>query len=288
MAQQFTNLVVFTEQGERFTVVLNGLRINEKPETNVKIADLNTEYYKAKIVFDDANIPDMDKNIMLKYGSEVTYVIKKNKKGEYVMNYFSEAPLAQLPPPPPNQTRIVYGQVPPNNGIVIRGGTTTTTTTTTTVSDPNVVSGNVNVNGINMNVTISDPYMTGSSTTTTTYSSTTTGTTVDNSGTTYVQEGCMYPMGSNDFSSAKSSISSKSFEDSKLTVAKQIIDANCVSSQQVKEIMLLFSFEETRLDFAKYAYHKVTDPNNYYKLNDAFSYETSIDELNQHIQSNRR
>lgn len=290
MAQQTTNLVVFAEQGERFTVVLNGLRINDQPETNVKVSDLNTEYYKIKIVFDDAKIPDMDKTVMLKFGSEVTYNIKKNNKGEYVLRWLSETPIAQVPPPPPTQRVIVYNQVPPNDGIVIRGGiTTTTTTTTTTTGGTNVVGATVDVGGVGMNVVITDN--TGgmtTGTTTTTYSTTTTTTTTGGTTGQVITEGCVYPMTSGDFNSAKGSISSKSFEDSKLTTAKQIVDANCLTSQQVKEIMGLFSFEESKLDFAKYAYNKVTDPNNYYKINDAFTFESSISELDSYIKSNPR
>jgi len=47
--------------------------------------------------------------------------------------------------------------------------------------------------------------------------------------------------------------------------------------------MLLFSFEATRLDFAKFAYKYTYDISNYYKLNDAFTFESSIEELNNFI-----
>jgi len=95
--------------------------------------------------------------------------------------------------------------------------------------------------------------------------------------------GCAWPMAPADFSSVKNSISSKSFEDSKLTIAKQVVGSNCLLCSQVKEIMLLFSFEDTRLDFAKFAYGHTYDIGNYYMLNDAFTFESSIDELNEYI-----
>ncbi|MBU0763999.1 MAG: DUF4476 domain-containing protein [Bacteroidetes bacterium] len=86
-----------------------------------------------------------------------------------------------------------------------------------------------------------------------------------------------------EFLAAKQSIRSKDFEDSKLTIAKQIINAKCLTTLQVKEIMLLFDFEDTRLQFAKYAYGYTYDLSNYYLLNDAFEFESSIDELNDYI-----
>jgi hypothetical protein len=47
--------------------------------------------------------------------------------------------------------------------------------------------------------------------------------------------------------------------------------------------MKLFSFEATKLEFAKYAYNKVSDKENYYLVNDAFQFESSIEELNENI-----
>ena len=54
-------------------------------------------------------------------------------------------------------------------------------------------------------------------------------------------------------------------------------------AEQVKEIMLLFDFESTRLEFAKEAYSYTYDLDNYYILNDAFDFESSISELNEFI-----
>lgn len=97
--------------------------------------------------------------------------------------------------------------------------------------------------------------------------------------------GCPWPMAEGSFATAKQSISSKSFEDSKLTIAKQIAGSNCLLCSQVKEIMMLFSFEDSRLEFAKLAYKHTFDIGNYFQLNDAFKFESSIDDLNQFINS---
>ena len=47
----------------------------------------------------------------------------------------------------------------------------------------------------------------------------------------------------------------------------------------------MFSFEDSKLDFAKYAYERTYDIDNYYKVNDAFTFESSVDELNEYIQA---
>jgi hypothetical protein len=179
-------------------------------------------------------------------------------------------------------------------------GSTTTSTTTTTTTTYSGTTDNVNMGvgvpggsiGINININDGTGGMGTSSTTTTTTTTTSSSTTT--SGTTTApapapasSNTCYYPMSSSDFDKAKASVQSKSFEDSKFTVAKQILNTNCMSSAQVKEIMMLFSFEETKLDWAKYAYGKTTDPQNYFQLNDGFQFETSIDELNKYIESHK-
>lgn len=51
--------------------------------------------------------------------------------------------------------------------------------------------------------------------------------------------------------------------------------------------MFLFNFESTRLELAKYAYGHTYDIANYYMLNDAFTFESSIEELNNYIKGYR-
>lgn len=91
---------------------------------------------------------------------------------------------------------------------------------------------------------------------------------------------CMSPM---EFMQLKNSIENKSFESSKLQIAKQALAYNYFTSAQVTDLMSVFSFESTRLDFAKSAYARVIDKQNYYLVNDVFSFSSSIQDLNQYI-----
>ncbi len=88
-----------------------------------------------------------------------------------------------------------------------------------------------------------------------------------------------YGMSDQQFNSLKASIQSKSFDSSKLTIAEQAASSNYFTSEQVYEIAQLFDFESTKLDFAKYAYPKVVDKGNYYVVNNAFTFESSITDL---------
>lgn len=97
--------------------------------------------------------------------------------------------------------------------------------------------------------------------------------------------GCGFAMGASDFNSLKSSLSAQQFEDSKLTIAKQALSGNCLNANQVRELAKLFTYEENKLEIVKACYPKTTDQQNFYKVNDVFTYSSSVDELNSFINS---
>jgi len=88
---------------------------------------------------------------------------------------------------------------------------------------------------------------------------------------------------SNDFVQAKESLRKEWFENKRLEAAKQIIDQNYFTSQQVKEMVLLFTYENNRLDIAKYAYGKTVDKGNYFIMNDAFTFNSNKEKLSEYI-----
>jgi Domain of unknown function (DUF4476) len=299
-AAQTSNAILFTENGEKFTAILNGVKQNEKPETNVKITGLNAEFYKLKVIFENTALGEKNMNLYIHLGTETSYSIRKNNKGEYVLRLVSEVPVAQAPASTPMQTVVVYHAAPQAPAT----GTQTIQTTTTTISEgnPDNISLNmgINVNDAGGSVSIQASGMDmEEETTTVTHTTTTTTTTTTNANIAPASQvvaylpgytgpiGCPMPMASNEFHDLRSSISSKTFEDTRMTIAKQVLSDRCILASQVKEVMLLFTFEDNRLDFAKFAYDKTYDIGNYFKVNDAFTFETSIEELNQYIDSRR-
>jgi hypothetical protein len=90
-------------------------------------------------------------------------------------------------------------------------------------------------------------------------------------------------MSPQEFAAAQNAIGRQAFDDDRLTVAMQVAAGNRLSAAQVRMLMELFSFESTRLAFAKQAYGHVIDPYNYWAVNDGFRFSSSIDELGAHI-----
>lgn len=270
--QRVGHLTVFSEDGDKFFLILNGEKQNTVAIPNIRVEDLTQPFYSAKIVFEDASIePIQKKNLQISDMNgtlmDVTYRIKKDKGGKVKMTAFSSVEV---------QPDFV---APQNTTVVHWGAPVQTTTTTTTTTTRNVANASMNVNGtsISINVNDDDPFA-ESQTTTTTRRTTTTSTTNNNQG-----NGCAWPMNNNDFIAAKRSVSSASFEDTKLSTAKSIISANCLSVGQVVELCRLFDFEQTKLTFAKDAYSRTIDKNNYFKVSEVFDFDTSKDELNAFI-----
>ncbi len=289
MAQPTSNLIVFAEQGEKFWLILNGVKQNVDPQTNVKVTGLNAPNYKAKIIFENNNLPDLDENVYLMDGGnpmigEYTYNIKTNNKGKYVMRGVSAVPIAQALPPAVGQTVIVFGAPP----VALVQQTTTTTTTTGTSGD-NVNVG-MNVGGVNAGVNVNTNMGSGTYTETTHTTTTTTGYETHPSQVVYVNGysgpvGCPMPMDAGSFSSAKNSISNADFESTKSDMVKNIIGSNCVTTDQAVEIVHLFDFESTKLEMAKFIYPHVYDKGNYFKMNNVFNFDSSKSDLSKFVGS---
>ena len=302
------NLTVFSENGAKFYLVLNGERYNDVAQTNIRIEELPNPYYNCKIIFEDKSLPEISKNALMLTDAngvmqDVTYRIKKDNKGKNVLRFFSFVPAQQNMVRPANcatyrfgAPNMLVGNAPGNVG------TTTTTIQQTTINPATNV--NVSVGGVGMNVNITDPVLGGSMTTTTTTTTTRTNA-YSNDG--YDDDGyqrsnsrnnrrndasdrrggCNMAMSNANFDEAKRTVANNGFDETRLSTAKQIISSNCLNTNQIVSLLNIFSFEESKLDFAKYAYDYCTDRNNYFKVSNAFSFESSKTELNNYTQSMR-
>lgn len=315
-------LVLFTENGENFTAVLNGSKANEAPASRVRATDLNQEFYQVRIDFEDQALPDFNSNIALEKGMETTAIIKQNKKGRYVVRMYGTTalssvevePVAEYVPLPSGSQEVIVEEevvevIPQTDNTSVTTTTTTTTKGTTTgTQSKDGVDIEMTVPGMDVKVKMDIPVleMDVDMNVETEYTETVT-TTTTTSGTQSklsrpiedVKEeeiavaipgyngpiGCDWPVSDDSFESALTSIESKTFEDSKLTMAKQYAKSNCLKAAHVKAIMSTFDFEETKLDFAKFAYDFTYDKGNYYQVNDAFDFELTIDDLNEFLES---
>lgn len=322
-AQQTSDLVFFTDDGTKFTLVVDGDVKNEEPATRVVATGIRNESPVVIVRFADAGIPQMRKPGYFPLGKEYTVMITTNKKGERVLRPTGEAELGTAKPEAPVKPRpegfaddkpVTTAPATTVEQSVGIGGVEQTTSVTVVEQSGTTGGENIQINmgingmGINMGVRVDDGMgMGGSSTTTTTTTRTTTTTTTTGGTVTTapvtpapapVREpevyrmpgysgpvGCGMPMSGTEFADARRSIESQSFEETRMTLARQIGRDRCFTTDQVKGIMGVFSFEDTKLEFAKYAYDRTHDIGNYYKVNEAFTFSSSVDELNKYIQT---
>ncbi|MEM6829538.1 MAG: hypothetical protein AAF551_03415, partial [Bacteroidota bacterium] len=122
---QGSNLIFFAEEGENFTAYVNGRKINDEPTSRVQVDGINEDFAQVKIAFETPGAPDVKSPMMIDPGKEMTSVIKKNKKGKYVMRLVSSvnAPEAQT-----QTTAVPVPQTTPKPAQP-------TTTTSTTMDD---------------------------------------------------------------------------------------------------------------------------------------------------------
>lgn len=94
-------------------------------------------------------------------------------------------------------------------------------------------------------------------------------------------------MNDREFSRVLQSIEKEWLESNKLKSATQIVRNNMLTSAQVKQMLILFSFENDKLELAKVAYANTTDKRNYNMIYDVFSFNSSKDELARYIRNFR-
>lgn len=92
-----------------------------------------------------------------------------------------------------------------------------------------------------------------------------------------------YAMTEGEFCEFISTLKHLNFDSSRLQVARQITSTRYLTTDQVVQIMDLFSFDSSRLDFAKFAYSRTVDKNNYFKTYNLLAFDSSINELSDYI-----
>jgi len=100
-------------------------------------------------------------------------------------------------------------------------------------------------------------------------------------------EGYASGMNDREFKNVLQAIDKEWLESNKLKSATQVVKTNSVTTAQVEQILLMFSFENNKLELAKQAYANTVDKRNYSRLMDVFSFHSSKVELERYIQRYR-
>ena len=87
------------------------------------------------------------------------------------------------------------------------------------------------------------------------------------------------PMDNRSFDMLLQALRRENFEKTRLDIAKQSVDRNAFTSEQVKFMVKCFAFDSNKLELAKYAYDHTVDKNNYFIIYEALDFSSSRREL---------
>jgi Domain of unknown function (DUF4476) len=83
-------------------------------------------------------------------------------------------------------------------------------------------------------------------------------------------------------------VRARSFSDQKVLLAKQALADSDIRSEDLRRLLQSgFDFDQGKLELAKFAYPRVADRQNFYRVYDTFSFDSSIREMQQYIEQNR-
>jgi len=263
---QETHINVFSDKGERFWVIINGIKQNTKASQHVKVTKLAGEFWKMRVVFENQNIPEISQNVgTMEKNQELTYQVKQNRKGEYVVRPFSMTAITNgtVETTVPYHASEITEKQPDNNPTI-----DTKTGFSLKVNEKGF-DVKVNINDNNQNIKMQE--ITNDNIPN--FNPDNTNNNINRSNI------CWQATNDNDFQQAKKAVEAEAFEENKIKVAKQFMKNNCLSVIQIEDIMASFSFEDNKLEYAKYAYDFCVDKKNYYQLNSAFAFNDSKDAL---------
>ncbi len=100
---QNCSFTIFNNSGQQFFVIMNGIKQNSIPQTNVKVSGMSLGAYSVKVIFADGKTGDLDKNVYFTEGGDhLARILIKGKKRK--LQYFGVSDGSQpiqLPRPIP-------------------------------------------------------------------------------------------------------------------------------------------------------------------------------------------
>ncbi len=245
-----STLSIFSEHGEQFYLVLNGVNQNNVPTSKIRVEGLPQFGNDVQIMFADNRTAGIRRNVNIADpldGRAVNMTLKieqrdgrawlkffkcrelehnfKPERDEYVMNYG-------------NPNRLVY---PQDGGYVETGGQGYTQDQQYNQAPPPPPPPPAPV-------------------------------AMDNAS----------------FNDALKAIKRVMFDDSRMTTVKTVLGPNYVNTMQVRSVCNTFSFADGKLDVIRYLYPKTVDQGNMYKLADMFGFDSDKEALNKIILENQR
>ena len=266
-------MIFFTQNEEKFYLVVNGVQQNNKPSSNVKISGMAAPMqYNIRIKFEKDNIVINDK-VSLLPNTEKTWIIQP-KNGNYVIKFSGQIEIGNEMQDKPfvsgEQEEIIYN--PQVNMSANQDGFSMNMNT-----GEESVNISMDASGMNSNV------KTNSTSSNTAYSKHQYAykENVDRP----INRDCNNPINSMDFKNELHRVNTQTSNAGKKLVAEKIAKAFCLTSKQVYLLCNELTFSNDKLELAKLCYTHCYDPENYEEVYKCFSISATVKELDDYINS---
>ena len=231
-AESGSSLTIFSENGDQFFLVINGIKQNNYLQTKVRVEDLPQAVNDIQVLFGDNFTREIEKRVTISdpiEGKPISLVLKivRTEGGHAKLRFLKSTELMHDYHPEQDEYVMHFGHDIIRHEVV-----------NNPPPPPPVPIGPI-------------------------------------------------AMDERAFNDLKRSINDASFEDTKLSTAKTALNNNFVTTNQVIELCSLFSFENNKLEIAKFAYKKTVDQNNYFNVGNVFSFDSSRKSLNDFISDKR-
>lgn len=292
---QTGNISVYSDKGLKFTVVLNGIDQNDQPATHVKVTEVPEGSYRIKVRFENTKLGQASRGMFVDPGKEYKMAVMHksvatvdhhfdgvqnqmvktlgndpNAKANnydvmenYVIRFVSEATAnsnsSSNEQVGPFKARTKFSN--PANEISEGGAGGLGTSSSKSSKPTEVVGAPATVAPASAEVRAVETSSTAA--TTSSYSS-----------------ACNAAMDENTYSATKSGVSAQTTPELKAQVGKQIINAVCMSVEQISGVAALIPGDAAKLDFVQYGFDYCFDPQNYSSLSSIFETPESVEAFN--------
>lgn len=257
-AQSVRNMILKTNNGEKFIAYINQEQINQQPLNEIAITGLVDDYYRVELRTVTNKV--LQNQLYAAPFSEIIYVFNAKhsfqKQNYYILDIYPVQPNAQY-------SNLFYL------------GQNSTNQNNEAINNTGVGQINININNqanVQNATVIPEPII------------------VPEPIIIYVEGyegeiGCDIPLSKKRFNSMLNVIAEQDFASTKKRIAKQIIGNNCFLTSQIMQILSLFDFENNKVSIAKFAYDHTYDLENYYKVNTVFDFDSSKRSLDKYIRN---
>jgi hypothetical protein len=297
---QTGNISVYSNKGLKFTVVLNGIDQNDQPATHVKVTDVPEGSYRIKVRFENEKLGQASRGMFVEPSKE--YRMAVMHKSVATVDQHFDGVHNQMVKTLGNDPNAKANNYDVMENYVIRYVSESTANSNSS-SDEKVVAFRARTKFSNPANEISEGGAGGFSTSSSKGPVKVAGGEVapppsdtkvsrqeqvvdlksNAAVTSSYSSACTSPMDENTFSATKSGVASQPSSDLRTQVAKQIINAVCMSVEQISAVAGLIQGDEGRMDFVKYGYDYCFDPQNYASLANVFETPESVEAFNQFL-----